>query len=196
MKDIKEILCDNLLELRKNAGITQKDLSNSLNVSDKSVSRWERGDSVPDLALLKKLAEFYNVSVDYLLTEQKPVSENRQKYNENILKLQKIKQITMMLLLICSVWFVGSFLYVYFSTVYSVSYWQIFVWCVPCSFAVVCITNLLWKTLKYDVIYYSCFIWTLLISLYLQLLQYNFIVVFIIGIPVQIAILLYYFLKK
>ena len=39
MKDIKEILCDNLLELRKNAGITQKDLSNSLNVSDKSVSR-------------------------------------------------------------------------------------------------------------------------------------------------------------
>ena len=84
MKDIKEILCDNLLELRKNAGITQKDLSNSLNVSDKSVSRWERGDSVPDLALLKKLAEFYNVSVDYLLTEQKPVSENRQKYNENI----------------------------------------------------------------------------------------------------------------
>lgn len=196
MKDVKDILSSNLLLLRKNKGITQKDLSEGINVSDKSISRWERGDSVPDLQALKDLAVFYDVSVDYLLSERQDISENKQKYLQKVQRLTKLRQIIITLMLICSVWLVGSFLFVYFMTVYSVNMWQVFLWCVPSSFATICVTNFMWKYSKLDILYYSVFIWSLLLSVYFQLYEYNFYFVFIIGVPVQVAILLYSVLKK
>lgn len=56
--------------LRRNAGMTQRELAERLNVSDKSVSRWERGESMPDLALIPLIAELFGVTSDELLRGQ------------------------------------------------------------------------------------------------------------------------------
>lgn len=69
---LKEITMDiilnkNLQELRRKNGNTQEELANFLLVSPQAVSKWERGESVPDLFLLPKIASYYDVSVDDLL---------------------------------------------------------------------------------------------------------------------------------
>lgn len=57
-----------LIQLRKENGMTQKELAERLYVSDKAVSKWERGLSLPDIALLQPLAELFGVSITELLS--------------------------------------------------------------------------------------------------------------------------------
>lgn len=66
------LLGDRIAALRKARGMTQKELAESLHISDKSVSRWERGETAPDLSLLPALAEHLNVTLDELLSGRKP----------------------------------------------------------------------------------------------------------------------------
>ena len=72
MKDIKPIIAVNLSNLRKEKGLTQAELAEKLLYSDKSVSKWERAESVPDIYVLNSIAEMFGVTVDYLLQEHKP----------------------------------------------------------------------------------------------------------------------------
>ena len=67
--DIKENLAQNLAYYRKGVALTQAELAEKLNYSDKAVSKWERGESVPDLYVLKQLADFYGVTIDSLISE-------------------------------------------------------------------------------------------------------------------------------
>lgn len=68
--DIKEVIAANLTHLRQKAGLTQVQLAEALNYSDKAVSKWERGESVPDLRVLIKLSEIYHVSLDDMLKKR------------------------------------------------------------------------------------------------------------------------------
>ena len=59
--------------LRRAKGLTQRELAELLNVSDKAVSRWERGDAAPDLSVIPALAELFGVTADELLRgERRP----------------------------------------------------------------------------------------------------------------------------
>ena len=77
MKTLKETIGENLVELRKNKKLTQLELAEQLNYSDKSVSKWEKGDALPDIEILYELCQFYGVTLEYLVT---PVSENKSTY--------------------------------------------------------------------------------------------------------------------
>ena len=63
-EDLKEVIAANLVHLRQEAGLTQLQLAELLNYSDKAVSKWERGESIPDLRVLIKLADLYHISLD------------------------------------------------------------------------------------------------------------------------------------
>ena len=77
--ELKMIVAKNLVELRKNAKLTQIELAEKLNYSDKAVSKWERGESLPDVETLKRIAELYDVSVDALLKEQVDITKRIRK---------------------------------------------------------------------------------------------------------------------
>ena len=77
--ELKQIVAKNLVELRKNAKLTQLDLAEKLNYSDKAVSKWERGESLPDVETLKKIADLYDVSIDNMLKEQKDITKKTRK---------------------------------------------------------------------------------------------------------------------
>ena len=66
--DIKENLSQNLIKFRKASGLTQIELAEKLNYSDKAVSKWERGESIPDLSVLKNIADLYGVTIDTLIS--------------------------------------------------------------------------------------------------------------------------------
>ena len=68
MDELKTIFASNLIELRTNAGMTQAELAEKLHYTDKAVSKWERGEAVPDAYILKAMSEIFGVSVDFLLT--------------------------------------------------------------------------------------------------------------------------------
>ncbi len=63
------IIAANLTRLRQQAGLTQLQLAEMLNYSDKAVSKWERGESIPDLRILIRLAEIYNIKLDDIVHE-------------------------------------------------------------------------------------------------------------------------------
>ena len=69
MEDVRGALAANLAELRKEENLTQAEFAARLNYSDKAVSKWERGDSLPDVVMLKTIADLYGLRVDDLLTE-------------------------------------------------------------------------------------------------------------------------------
>ena len=69
MDELTLIFASNLIRLRTAAGMTQAELGEQLNYSDKSISKWERGEAIPDAAVLKRMSEIFGVTVDYLLNE-------------------------------------------------------------------------------------------------------------------------------
>ena len=70
MEDLKDVIAKNLVELRTNAKLTQLQLAEMLNYSDKAVSKWERGEAIPDIRVLTKIAEIYGVTLDDIVKEE------------------------------------------------------------------------------------------------------------------------------
>lgn len=68
MDELKAIFASNLIKLRTDAGMTQAELGERLHYSDKSVSKWERAEAIPDAFVLKTLSGLFSVSIDSLLT--------------------------------------------------------------------------------------------------------------------------------
>ena len=68
-ENLRAIIAANIAELRKSRSMTQQDLAARLNYTDKAISKWERGESVPDIIVLKQIADMFGVTVDYLLCE-------------------------------------------------------------------------------------------------------------------------------
>ena len=191
MSEIKDILAKNLVKLRQTKKLTQSELAKQLNYSDKSISKWEHGDAVPPIDVLKEIADFYNVSLDFLVTE---------KIDEDFLKkLAKDKNFTtkviITLLAISFVWLIATFSFFYGYTLLGKSYWILFVGAVPVSVIVLQIFNSIWGKRKYTFIIFSIFIWTSLALLYLINLESNLWLLFILGVPLQIAVILWSQLK-
>ncbi len=191
MSEIKDILAKNLVKLRQAKKLTQSELAKQLNYSDKSISKWEHGDAVPPIDVLKEIADFYGVTLDFLVTEK--ISEDFLK------KFTKDKnfanKVIITLLAISFVWLIATFSFFYGYTLYDNYYWIFFVGAVPVSVIVVQIFNSIWGKRKYSFIIYSLLIWTSLALLYLIKLESNLWLLFILGVPLQIAIILWSQLK-
>ncbi len=109
MDELKETIAKNLVELRTASRMTQLQLAEKLNYSDKAVSKWERGEAIPDIRVLKKLSEIYNISVDDIISESVSL---KVKPKMNIGK----KRLLITLLSAGLVWFIATviFMIVYF----------------------------------------------------------------------------------
>ena len=67
MTDLRAVIAKNICDLRTEAGMTQAKLAEVLNYSDKAVSKWERAEAIPDVTVIKAIADYFGVSLDYLL---------------------------------------------------------------------------------------------------------------------------------
>lgn len=187
MSELKNIIASNIATLRKQNKLTQAELAEKLNYSDKAVSKWERGESVPDIEVLKSIADMFDVSVDYLLTE------NAQEFGGKFVKskMNRPNQLTITLLAVCLVWLVATIVYVYCQIILEYNFWNIFCWAVPASCLILGIFNRMWGKRIYNVCIDTIFTWSLLACIYLQFLSYNLWLIFFVGIPLQIVIILW-----
>jgi len=191
MSEIKEIIGKNLTALRNASGITQADLGKSLNYSDKSVSKWELGESLPPIDVLKTLADKYGVTLDYLTNE---FHDNNPTDNYSS-KANKTNKIVITLLSVSLVWLIATISYISLSLSTVIRSWLVFIASIPVSSIVLLVFNGIWGRRVYIFIITSILVWSLLLFFYLLLLEYNIWLLFAIGIPLQIAIVLWAQLK-
>ncbi|MBO5928149.1 MAG: helix-turn-helix transcriptional regulator [Clostridia bacterium] len=189
MKTFREIIIDNLVTLRKKNNLTQIDLAKKLNYSDKAVSRWETGEVLPDVEVLKTLSEIYSVPFSYLFEEHEKTK------NKEEVKKETSKIITC-IVSICAVWTAVLVLYTLLDMFFEKQFWMVFIWAIPISCAVGLFYNKKWLKSKHlNLLLNSIAAWSLIASLYLQFLSYNLWQLFLIGIPIQVVNSLLYFTK-
>lgn len=186
MEELKKIIGKNIQHLRKDRKLTQNEFANELNYTAKAISKWERGESIPEIETLIKIANFFHVTVDYLLHENSIIHSNE--YLTEDIK-DKNKYFTMGLA-VSIVWIIATIIFVYFMQQTNKFIYQTFMWAVPISLCVIAYyVNNLSKVIK--TIIYSILLWVVLTCIYIQFIEYNLYLVFIIGIPAQLALFLW-----
>jgi len=186
MSEINEIVINNLIKLRKSAKLTQVELAEKIGYSDKSISRWENGDVVPDITTLDKIAKLYGVPISVLFEEEIDVKKEQQKHDKITNKL------VIALLCVISVWIIATAIYTSLNTFFNQTPWEVFVFAVPCSALLGIIFTAIWGTKKWLFFWISFFSWSLITYFFLQFLDYTMWLLFVLGVPVQIAIILVY----
>ena len=191
-ENLKQTIANNLTYLRKKNNYTQLELAEKLEYSDKSISKWEHAETLPDIEVLHKLANVYNVTLDYLVSN-KPDEEREKlftKKNQN-----KQNKIIITLLAISFVWLLATIIFVYSSIMDTNKFWQAYLWAVPVSCFVLMYFNKIWGKRIFTFYIMSVLTWSLLTCFYIQFLKLNMFPLFLIGIPIQIAIILWSQLK-
>ncbi len=195
MTDLKKTVAKNISELRREAGLTQLDLAERLNYSDKAVSKWESGASIPDVGVLLEIANLFGVTVDYLLKDEHIVPEVTPSNEKE--KSRNRKHLVITLLSVALVWFIATALFVVCELCGAEwMHWLAFAYAVPVCSIVFIIFNSIWGYKRNNYIYISVLTWSLIASIYLTVLSLNYWQLFIIGIPGQLIICLWAGIKK
>lgn len=186
MEDINLIIGKNLLRLRKNSKMTQLDFAEKFGYSNKSVSKWETGEALPSMQTLFEITKFYHVTLDDLTKEEDIVQKNNKGQ-----KVRQSKKLTIALLAISLVWLVAIVAFVYIKLLVGTELWQLFIWAIPCSCVVGLVFNSIWGRSKVNYMIISVLLWSLLLAIFLQSLPFNLSMIFLVGIPGQVSILLW-----
>lgn len=193
--DIKAVIARNIAQLRSAQGMTQIELAEKLNYSDKAVSKWERGESIPDITVLKQIADMFSVTVDYLLQEEHQKGDTR--HVKDGIRKNNHGFITAISIIL--VWLLALFIFMVIDTVgVKNSSWFVFVYAVPASFVVWLVLNSVWFNTRRNFIIISLLMWSVLAAVYLTLLPFevNMWLLFVVGVPGQVIIILWSRLKK
>lgn len=203
---LKTQIGTNIMMHRKRLRMTQAGMAEKLNYSDKAVSKWERGESVPDVITLIQIAELFEISVNDLVSDPNAIPENSggvveramEKAVEKTLKRKADKKIILGLSSIL-VWFVALFAFVLFSSMDIPKSWIAFFYAVPADAIVMLTLCSAWRDYRWNQLLISAIAWGTLLSLYMTLLvffQLNIWKMFLLGIPGQLAIFLWFRLYR
>ncbi len=197
--EINQKLAKNLSYYRKAAGLTQAELAEKINYSDKSVSKWESGNGVPDVYTLVQLAELYGVTVDMLLGDGAPIRARKKTRSTHIL---------IMLLSSGIVWLVATCMYVMMKLLLPErAGWLSFLYAVPVNAIVLIVYAGIWKYKTLNFISVSTLVWTAIACLYLTVRAICSRLgtiddwaalwsVFLLGIPLQVLEILWVFFRS
>ncbi len=193
MDEIKSIIAKNITQLRLAKGLTQIDLAGELNYSDKAVSKWERGESIPDVTVLIHIADIFGVNLDYLVTPHKDVDDSGMKQRDANKKKNHIFITGMSILL---VWLIATIAFVVLDMMpadmrflHTLS----FLYALPISIIVWLVFNSVWFNKRRNYIIISFLMWSILVALHVSFLPFgfNFWILYILGIPGQVIIILW-----
>ena len=195
---LKSQIGKNIAAHRKRCGMTQAGLAEKLNYSDKAVSKWERGESVPDVITLMQLAEQFEIGVTDLLEDPNQIPEDSEvKIQQVVEKTLKRKASKTIILRLSSllVWFVALFIYVVVSSFDIPNGWLPFFYAIPADAIVRLSLRSAWHDFRWNRAYISVIVWGVLLSFYVTMWVFfglHVWRVFLLGIPGQIAIFLWF----
>ena len=196
-KDIKPIIAKNLTSIRKQSGLTQAELASKLNYSDKAVSRWEHGDTLPDINVLYQLCDFYGIDMNTLVSDD----EDSLAPTPPIIDLRNSLRFRVCIfgLAVAVVWIVATIIFLYSGIIgQGAYYWMAFVWAIPASCTAVFITSFGMKLRVFRLVMNSVLIWTLLTAVFLHFLLVGYLLwpIYLVGIPLQLIYVMIFIMKK
>ena len=191
----QELLAKNLAYYRKASGLTQLELAEKFNYSDKSVSKWERGEGFPDIFVLKSLADFYGITVDdFYQVEHKEV---------NVTQGKRRKQIYLKLLSIGIGWLVTILTFFFLNTLLNKDLpfkpWLCFIYGILISGIILLVWEFIYHNRFRRMIATSIIIWSTALSLYLTFLvviSQNLPLIFVVAVPVQALEIVWYLFRR
>lgn len=197
MDSKREVIAKNIAYLRKENGLSQYDLGEKLDFSDKTVSKWERAESMPDVDSLYALSELFGVTVDYFFHED---SKDTRRYLKEPKSLFT-RRLLILILFCTAVLFISLIIFLYgYIRDWEIKnkMWIAFVWSAPVYSIITAIFFHKLRMWLGEMISLSLLLWTLLTSIYLTLLLVGqeFWMLFLIGIPIQAAIILALFIRQ
>ena len=186
MDERKATIASNLIKLRLAAGMTQAELGEKLNYSDKSISKWERGDVTTDVFVLMQIADIFGVDVDYLLkphNEIEPVIYNKPvntaTYTTNMITLVTV----------LGIWTVALFVFVIL-WICDMVVWLVFVYAVPVSLITLLVLNSVWNGGKKNRYIIAALVLSIIATVYLTFLSRNLWQLWLLAIPSLLLVFL------
>ena len=190
LSELKLISASNIIKLRTRAGLTQAELGEKLNYSDKTISKWERGEAIPDAYVLTQMAELFGVTVDYLLSshdawespEQQEEEEQRQEerhYSINVIIAISVLGVwTMALTIFVMLW------------LFDIILWQTFVVALPVSILTYMVLICVFRRRKHLQFVIAAFVLSMFILLYFTLPMQKPWQLFLIAVPAEVIVFL------
>ncbi len=191
MEDLKVITASNIINLRTAKGLTQAELGELLNYSDKSVSKWERAEAVPDAYVLKNMSAIFGVSVDYLLSshdEWKPpesFAEDERNFHSKVITA----------VVIAGIWTLAFMIYI-IGWLLEANWWLIFIYAVPVSLITLLVLNSVWERGKHNRHIIYALVASVFITVYLTFRSYNPWQILLLLIPGELIVFLSFRIKK
>ena len=187
-----KIVAENLVYYRKAAGYTQLEIAEKLNYSDKSISKWERGEGAPDIFVLKTLATFYGVTMDdFFHTEKKKVGRSQKKRHWYITSLS-----------VALVWIVIAIAFAVLMIAIPKVYpwWILFLHALIGTFVITTVFSSIWRRLEYQLISISGIIWSVCLATYFSVhmvlpMEYDWLII-ITGVPMEILEVLWFLSRR
>lgn len=186
--ELKSQFSKNLTHYRKALEMTQIQLAEKLNYSDKSISKWERGESLPDLVIVTQLAALFGITVNDLLSDKKPKNIRRPAVNRYLFSA----------MVAVGVWAVATGVYVGLGIFLPTlgNSWLVFIYSIPVSFLVLIIFYQRWGKKLLVFIFSTLALWGTVLSIFLSFKEHPKLwLFFIAAIPLQILLILWMILR-
>lgn len=178
LEDLKDIIAENLTTLRSKLGLTQMELAQKLNYSDKSVSKWERAESVPDIYILKEMADIFGVDVNYLITKHKNPRPRKQFSHKTVMMIVLIGIYVAALIAFIALW------------ICKIIYWRVFIYALPVSIIALLSLNSVLEKGKHNYYIVSALVLSLIITLYFIFYERNWWQLFLLIVPAELLVFL------
>lgn len=204
MNDIKSVIAKNITELRRVNGMTQLELAEKLNYSDKAISKWERGASVPDVSVLVEIADLFCVSLDYLVREDhnnyEPLTDAESGLVERAHRATRRTHSAIMGICMQFVFFAAMIasVIIVLCVPDSIFRWLCFLYAVPVACIIWLVFNSMWFNPRLNYLIISVMMWSIFASIHLSLLAFgiNFYHIYLLGIPGEGIIILWSVLNR
>lgn len=187
-EELRKYFSNNLSHYRKALGLTQIELAEQLNYSDKSISKWERGDGLPDLAVTVQIAAIFGLTVNDMIAE-KPRRRLMTKRNKVIITLLSIGV----------VWLVATVLFFLCEIIFPdiKIWWLFYIYAIPISSIVSIVFSCIWWKKVHIFTAISMLIWSVALCVMLTAISISKIsLIFIVAAVLQILTILWFFIKK
>jgi len=196
MEDINGIIAKNIAELRQANNMTQLELAEKLNYSDKTVSKWERAESSPDISVLVEIARLFGVTLDYLVkedhTEPETPDPEPEKKNYNRRAIAYISE--------SGGWIAAIFAFIITTLILRRMAFQFlyFVYALPVVLIVKLVFNSIWFNPRNNYFIISFLQWSVLAAVHITFLYFGIDValIYLLGVAGQAVIVLWSCISK
>ena len=190
LSELKLISASNIIKLRTRAGLTQAELGEKLNYSDKTISKWERGEAIPDAYVLTQMAELFGVTVDYLLSSHDAWESPEQQEEEEQRQAERHYSINVIIAIsVLGVWTMALTIFVML-WLFDIILWQTFVVALPVSILTYMVLICVFRRRKYLQFVIAAFVLSMFILLYFTLPMQKPWQLFLIAVPAEVIVFL------